>query len=66
MKLKIIDIVILRGQYGPDKLLFQTEIPSAQWPFKGTQDLYTDVATGQGEMFCKENFPGVPFKVKEV
>jgi len=66
MKVDIKDIVILRGSYGPDKLIFQTEIPSAQWPFKGTHDLYTDVASGQGEMFCKENFPGVSFKVKNI
>lgn len=64
--MEIKSIVILRGKYGPDKLMFETDIQSAQWPFTGTQPIYTDVASGHGEAFCEKNFAGIPVKLKNI
>lgn len=61
--LKVKEISLLSGNYGPDIILLHTNLPCGIWPFKGEATLRLEVAKGYGEDYCKEHFPKVPIEI---
>ena len=58
-------ISILTGE-GPDKVSIETELPSTVYPFTGYLYLDFKTAAGFAERYCREHFPGIPIKVKDL
>ncbi len=61
--MNIKSIVLVEGVTGHDEASLETDLPAAGWPFEGTADVKLAIAHGDGERYCRENFPGVPITV---
>lgn len=57
--LTITSITIIKNG-GADLVLLQTTLPSAVWPYEGSQSLSFQCAHGSGETYCAWHFPGIP------
>jgi hypothetical protein len=60
--MKITKIIIVTG-VGPDTVHMTTTLPNACHPYTGFQEMKMDVASGNGENYVKEYFPGVPYEI---
>lgn len=60
--IKVKEITLLETST-TDKLFLHTELPSACYPFDGSETLRLDAAHGTGRDYCVKNFLGVPVRV---
>jgi hypothetical protein len=60
-KITIREITVLETST-TDKLFLHTELPTACYPFKGSESLRLDAAQGTGKAYCEKHFPGVPVR----
>ena len=61
--MKIRKITIVKTRHGADDILMETNLPSGQYPFNGTQSLKTSVARGNGEEWVKMHFPSTETEI---
>lgn len=59
--INVLEITMILGR-GTDKIFLHTDLPSATYPFKGSESLRLDITQGDGEKYCAKNFPGVPVR----
>lgn len=65
MNLIVTSLTLVEGHTGPDVLLLDTALPSAVWPYKGTQTIKMSLAKGTGRRYAREHFPGVALNIVE-
>lgn len=63
--MNITKATILVGR-GADKVMLDTDLPCATWPYEGKQHLTFDVAAGNGAFYVSQHFPDVKVKVVSV
>lgn len=59
-------ITILRVQYGSDRICLHLDIPTATWPYEGTETATIHCASGYAEDYISVYFPGIPYEVIRV
>jgi len=63
--MKCLSVKIFPGpnSFAPDLLVVTTDLPQTCYPFDAAVDFRIEVQAGTGELYCEENFPGVPVTV---
>lgn len=64
--LMITRATIVRQDHGPDNIFLETTLPTAVWPFSGTETVRLDAARGTAEQYLRDHFPGLVFDLVEV
>lgn len=67
MQLTINKLTLIKLHNRCDTLFLHTDLPAATWPFN-EQDatIILRVASGLGEKYAADNFPGVPLTITTV
>ena len=55
--------IVLVKHGGPDRLMIETTMPPAVYPYDHNATLILEVAKGSGESYCRDNFSGVAVEV---
>lgn len=55
--------IVVRGRGGPDKVTFDSTLPSGVFPFTGTQDFNVSITRNTAEEYLKAHFPELPYEV---
>ena len=53
--MKVISAVVLTGR-GADKIMLQTDLPCATWPYNGNQSFSSEAASGSGPDYVRKHF----------
>lgn len=59
------NILVLRFSMSADRVVLNTSLPEAMYPFTDKLTLEFSAARGTGVEYCEKHFPGVPVELKE-
>jgi hypothetical protein len=64
--MKITKVQVVTEWAGCDYIYLETDLPSAVWPYEGTQTAKLTAAAGTGVDYARANFPGIPKEILDL